>query len=255
MTRLEGGRAGAAVLALVVLTGCGANVKGEDVRADLDAAAAAETVECDVVGDRGDNTDGFDDREAEGAAKDALDGYIDDLTNWPRDGYRETLQSEDRVLYTWDTEKRTTLAVVVHDGETISGDGWYVEGWARCDWSEFPDEVTDALGVQIWTDGEGRRLPTTTIESSRGPEHCDWHTSTILTLGEDTYWRRPVPDLADFFETPYDEGLALPDDAVDTGYERDGQHLWLSPDRAVAYVGTPEAVERWPRPRERIACA
>lgn len=253
MTRPGVRRAALAVPALVVLTGCGANVEGADD--DLRAADAADAVECEVVGDRGNNTDGFDDREAEGSARDALDGYVDDLTDWPRDGYQATLQSEDRVLYTWDTAERTTLAVVVHDGETISGDGWYVEAWARCDWSEFPDEVTDALGVQIWADGEGRRLPTTTIESSRGPEHCDWQTSTILTLGEDTYWRRPVKDLADFFDIPYGEGLALPDNAVDTGYQRGGQRLWLSPDRAVAYVGTPVAVERWPRPRERIACA
>ena len=53
--------------------------------------------------------------------------------------------------------------------------------------------MTDALGIQVWHDASGNRVPVATIESRPGAEHCDWQDITFLTLhtanGEQQYLR------------------------------------------------------------------
>jgi hypothetical protein len=164
----------------------------------------------------------------------------------------------DRVLYDVEVEGVIKQAVILRDGpatEGAGGPGWYVESWAHCDYSELPRTFTDSIGLQIWTDSDGRPVPTTTIESWTGPEHCDWQSMTFLHLGKAEYVRAPLPELADFFAVPYEEHAVLPADAVDTGFERDGRHLWLSPDKQRAYVGTKGDVKVWPRTVEHLGCA
>ena len=169
-------------------------------------------------------------------------------------------QEQDRVLYVWAVEVGGAVkqAVIVHNGpatDGAGGPGWYVESWAHCDYSELPRSFTDALGLQIWTDSAGRPVPTTTIESWGGPEHCDWQSMTFLHLGRAVYVRNPQPDLADFFATPYEEHADLPAHAVDTGFERNGDRLWLATDRQRAFVGSPQGVEVWPRAVDPLGCA
>ncbi len=129
-----------------------------------------------------------------------------------------------------------------------------MESWAHCDFSELPPSFTDSIGLQIWTDAEGRAVPTTTIESWVGPEHCDWQSMTFLMLGEDTYVRHPLPELSDYVVMPFETRTELPADAVDTGFERDGDHLWLSSDGRRAFVGTTAEVEAWPRESRPLGC-
>ncbi len=43
-------------------------------------------------------------------------------------------------------------------------------------------------------------------------------------------------------------------DAVDTGFSRDGKHLWLSLDSEQAFVGTVDEVEAWPRDNRGLGC-
>lgn len=89
----------------------------------------------------------------------------------------------------------------------------------------------------MWTDPAGRRLPTTLISSSTGPEHCDGEDITFLHLSTgasreatQVYVRNPHPDLSGYVTEPYRAARPLPDDAVDTGYPRGDQHRWLSAD-------------------------
>ena len=174
-------------------------------------------------------------------------------------GLRVAKQEEHRVLYVLEVRGVVKQAVIVRNGpatEGAGGPGWYVESWARCDYSELPRWFTDSIGLQIWTDRPGRPLPTTTIESWTGPEHCGWQSMTFLHLGEAQYVRDPEPDLADFFAEPYVAHHQLPPTAVDTGFQRDGHHLWLSPDKQRAFVGrTPDDVEIWPRTIKPLGCA
>lgn len=55
--------------------------------------------------------------------------------------------------------------------------------------------------------------------------------------------------VGDYFAEPYRAAVELASDAVDTGHRRQGEQLWLSPDRMRAYVGAagPPTVELWPR--------
>lgn len=223
------------------------------------AGAAGDVVDCNDFG-----TGGFSDEElyAEGAtASTATKALEVARSEWAFGGVQEGLlvakEEDDRVLYVVEVDGVVKQAVIVRDGpatEGAGGPGWYVESWAVCDYSELPRSFTDSIGLQVWTDADGTPVPTTTIESWTGPEHCDWQSMTFLYLGKGQYVRDPQPDLADYFAEPYDEHAELPADAVDTGFERDGDHLWLSPDGQRAYVGTTGDVELWPRAVERLGC-
>ena len=46
----------------------------------------------------------------------------------------------------------------------------------------------------------------------------------------------------------YSDDAALPADAVDTGFRRNGAELWISNDANVAYLVTGDTVEAWPSP-------
>jgi hypothetical protein len=224
------------------------------------AGAAGDVVECAAWGDGG-TTDGQDYSEGATAAsaEEALEvaGSEGGFGGVQR-GLLVARQERDRVLYVLTVDGAVKQAVIVHDGpatDGAGGPGWYVESWAHCDYSELPRSFTDVLGLQIWTDADGRPLPTTTIESWEGPEHCDWQSMTFLHLGRAVYVRNPRPDLAGFFATPYEEDADLPAHAVDTGYERNGDRLWLSADRQRAFVGSEQGVETWPRAADPLGCA
>jgi hypothetical protein len=175
-----------------------------------------------------------------------------------QEGLHVAKNDEDRVLYVLEVGGVIKQAVIVRDGpatEGAGGAGWYVESWAHCDYSELPRSFTDSLGLQIWTDSSGRPVPTTTIESWTGPEHCAWQSMTFLHIKKAVFVRDPQPDLADFFAEPFDEHAELPVDRIDTGFERNGEHLWLSPDKQRAFVGAPGDVEVWPRTIRPLGCA
>jgi hypothetical protein len=119
----------------------------------------------------------------------------------------------------------------------------------------LPDEVTDGLGIQVWTDGAGGRVPTSAVQSAKGPEHCDWQSATFLNLGRRQFIGDPQGKIIAKFKVPFAATVVLPADATDTGYRLDGKSLWLAADGAAAYVGTPGAFERWPAPVEMVGCA
>lgn len=193
----------------------------------------------------------------------ALERELRQPTRGASSGLREARRETDRVLYVYEVGGRVRQAVIVHRGPAIGGDvGWHAESWARCDWAELPPALADALGIEVWTDRSGRRVPTSRLSSSRGPEHCDWQDMTFLSLhggdledGE-SYVEHPDADLyPDYFTVAYTALSRLPAGARDTGYERNGRHLWLAPDHSRAYVGTTHSVAVWPRVIQPLGCA
>ncbi len=224
------------------------------------AGAAGDVVQCDTFG-----AGGFSDEEeyGEGATADSAAQALEVARGeggfgGVQEGLLVAKEEDDRVLYVVEVGGEVKQAVIVRDGpatEGAGGPGWYVESWAHCDYSELPRSFAESIGLQLWTDGDGNPVPTTAIQSWIGPEHCDWESMTFLHLGKAEYVRNPQPDLRDFFAEPYREHAELPTDAVDTGYERDGDHLWLSRNQQRAYVGTQRDVEVWPRTVEHLGCA
>lgn len=177
--------------------------------------------------------------------------------------FREARAETDRVLYTYEVERRIKQAYIVHRGPAVDGrTGWYVESWARCDWAELPAELADRTGMQIWSDARGRRVPTSEVVSGSGPEHCGWQDMTFLNVqGGDledgqTYVARPATDYyPEYFRVPYVRGARLPSTARDTGYVLDGRRLWIAADRSRAYVGSEQSVEVWPATVQPLGCA
>lgn len=251
---------------LGVLGGCAEGGAADDPADDytgplyVDArhGAAGEVVQCESPISGGFNAEGEYDN---GAVADDPQGALETARHeagfdGARSGYRVAAEEPTRVLFVHGVDGAVKQALVVHDGETAFGEqGWYLESWARCDLSEFPDAVAEANGTQVWTDESGARVPTGTIKSYPGPEHCDWQDMTFLHLGKAVYVREPDRYLREFFAEPYDPRLPLPAHAVDTGYARGGEQLWLSPDQQRAYVGVRTEVDLWPRTVEPLLCA
>jgi hypothetical protein len=223
------------------------------------AGAAGDVVDCDTWGAGGFSAA---DVYAEGATANSPERALTVARSEALfGGMQEHLQvaktEQDRVLYVLEVQGVVKQAVIVRDGpatEGAGGPGWYVESWAHCDYAELPRSFTDSIGLQVWTDRSGQPAPTTTIESWTGPEHCDWQSMTFLYLAGAQYVRDPEPDLADFVAEPYQPHAILPPNAIDTGFERNGDHLWLSPDKQRALVGSQHDVELWPRTIQRLGC-
>jgi hypothetical protein len=187
--------------------------------------------------------------------------FVGDL---PHDGYRTEREDDHRVLLSYDIADRTKVAFVAFENvKDFDGDvGWGVEAWAACDPSEFPEGVTETLGIQVWEDAAGRRVPLSRIESFRGAEHCGWQDITFLHLGPESepvqYVRDRRGELAEFLRTTYDGSATLPPSATNTGFRRDGRELWLDAGHDAAYlVSLRDAtdIERWPASNEPILCA
>lgn len=272
-------RAAAPVAAFLLLAGCGdagptageplatiaydgpLHLSREEAR-HPGAGAAGDVVDCDTWGDGGFSEDEVygDGTTADSPGKALQVARSEWAFGGIQDGLALAREEPDRVLYVLEVGGAVKQAVILHDGpatEGAGGPGWYVESWAHCDYAELPRSFTDEIGLQVWTDESGAPVPTTKVQSWTGPAHCDWESMTFLYLGDDeevSYIREPQPELAEFFHAPYVARTRLPEDAADTGFEHDGRHLWLSPDRQRAYVGTRDAVEVWPRPLPPLGC-
>lgn len=271
-----------ALLPLVSLASCGTErPRGEEAATSYDgplhlaegegrhprAGAAGDVVDCDAWGTGGAfHGDVYSEGATSGSPAGAVEtAHGEGLAPMPRD-LVVAAESEDRVLYVAEVAGRPKAALIVHDGqgsEGAGGDGWYPESWAVCDIVELPADFVEELGYEIWTDADGRIVPTRRLEVLRGPEHCDWQDMTFLSLGRwddqaPTFVRDPDPEpyLREYLAEPYLPHVTLPAGAVDSGFRRGRDRLWLAPDRSRAYVGTaPDDVEMWPRMVQPLGCA
>ncbi|MFD8737375.1 hypothetical protein ACFV06_20980 [Streptomyces sp. NPDC059618] len=228
-----------------------------DGDAEQSAGAAGRALECDGAiraGDAGDAwSKGDGGSTPEGGLKAYFAIYQPEL---PDRGYRVERVEGDRVLFSYDVGGRTKVAVVVAKDQPRRP-GWGPETSASCDPSEFPASWTKAHGYEIWTDRDGRRVPTTVVSSSAGPEHCDWQSAHFLDLGRygRQYARDPRGVLpAGALTGAYEARVRMPADARDTGYRYGDRRLWLTPDRATAYVRTSDGVEAWPSTASPFGC-
>jgi hypothetical protein len=105
-------------------------------------------------------------------------------------------------------------------------------------------------GPPRWVDRTGKVPPASVLKQTRGLEHCDWESTTLLRYRRVWYVRDPDGVLpAGGTALSYDPRSDLPPDAVDTGYREGDRELWTSPSvgRDAVYIVTSEGVERWPR--------
>lgn len=191
----------------------------------------------------------------------ALNRFLDELIrSVPSTDYRPAAESRGRVLFTHDVDGVPKVAVIVANAAIVetgsaSTDGWVVETFASCDPAEFDPSTDDQLQQDVWTDADGNRVATSVVTSFQGPEHCGWQSVTFLSLEDQQYLRDPEHRLEEMTVTRFDRDAELPTDAVDTGYRRGSEELWLAAEAAVAYLVTAATVEAWPSTTDHVACA
>ncbi|WP_405915331.1 hypothetical protein [Streptomyces sp. NBC_00728] len=223
------------------------------------SGAAGRALECDGSIHAGDTGDGWSKRDGGSTPEEGLKAYFDIYQpEVPDYGYRTERRAGDRVLFSFDVEGRTKVAVVVAKDQPRRP-GWGLETSASCDPSELPASYTESKGYEIWEDREGRRVPTTKVSSAAGGEHCDWQSAHFLDLGSGRNSRQYVRDPRGLFgneslKAEYDGDVRMPAGARDTGYHYRDWHLWLTPDRSTAYVRTSDGVEAWPEARSGLGC-
>lgn len=232
----------------------------DDPDPSLRAGAAANFVECEYGVWQGGWTSDFgplgSGADPDGALDDMIEGEILGI---PDEGLRAAGRDQDRVLYTYEVAGSPKLSVVVADSTNVAldtEDRWAVETFASCDPAEFDPSTDDRFPINVWQDADGDRVPTSVISSARGPEHCGWESATFLVLDGVGYISDPEGVLGGGgFVAPFDGDAELPSDATDTGYRREGRRLWLSNDRAIAFIVTDDVVEAWPSSTEQFGCA
>jgi hypothetical protein len=134
----------------------------------------------------------------------------------------------------------------------------------------------DAVG--IWYDAEGEPLSRErplVMQVYRGSQHCGWQDLIFLLVSSPLGSEIPGAYLADertrtfvrlstsddlpieYFAATFDADADLPSNARDTGFHRDGWHLWVVDDRIdrAVWLVRDEIVERWPAMTEQVACA
>ncbi|WP_284436084.1 hypothetical protein [Streptomyces sp. TUS-ST3] len=221
----------------------------------LASGAAGRALECAGEMYNGNGPDGWSRDDGGNSPEEGLELYFDLFDPGdPRSGYRVERREADRVLYSYDVDGRTKVAVVVAKDQK-GRPGWGPETSASCDPSELPADWTDSHGYEIWTDRTGGRVPVTEVSSRAGDDHCGWQNVHFLDLGGRRYARDPEGLLAPgMLGAAYDGSVTLPANARDTGYRYQDQELWLTGDRGTAYLRTPDGVEAWPRLTEQVAC-
>lgn len=223
------------------------------------SGAAGRALECDGEISWGGGPDGWGKGDGGDSPEDGLRLYFEMFEPaGPRSGFRAEREESDRVLYSYDVDGRTKVAVVVARDQK-DRPGWGPETYASCDPAELPASVTDSGDEEIWTGPDGRRVPTTTLVSYAGAGHCDWQSAHFLGMGRGEDHRQYVRDpdgviAEELLTAPYDGDVSLPADARDTGYRYHDWHLWLTEDRRTAYVRTSDGVEAWPLAKETVAC-
>jgi hypothetical protein len=197
-------------------------------------------------------------------ARAAVDDWIEQEGGLlPPVDVEETARHGREVLFTWREGASRLGSFVVHEGmDGTDGDrGWGVASYAVCDPADWPPELSDEAGFEVWANADGDRVPTSLIHSTPGPEHCGWEAMTFLFLGADgqegEFYGTPDPELQELLATTYAAHAPLPAAARDTGYQRDGRELWVARDGTAAYLVTADGdAERWPAPaKQPIRCA
>jgi len=207
------------------------------------AGAAAAFVECTYPLGNGGWSSDFGPPPSGSSPDGGLQAFVDEgLFGLPPDGYVPSGRDGDRVLFTYSVAEVPKVAVIIAD----EADGWRAETFATCDPAEYDPSRDGPVGV--WTDAEGHRVPTSTIMSLQGAEHCGWESVTYLLFEDRQYIGDPEGAMDVPFAAPFSADTQLPSDALDTGYERDGAHLFMSSDTAVAYLVFDDHVEAWPTP-------
>lgn len=145
------------------------------------------------------------------------------------------------------------LAAGTDGNDCVAEPGSVIDVSSEPDWRQYAD-------YREWTDADGCPVRIDIVAERPGPDHCGWEDADVLIVGDplgepytspsDTlhFVRDPngvfgVPQLSEGFEPDAD----LPDNAVDSGFRRDGVSLWHVPgDQSQVWLVSDTSIEKWP---------
>lgn len=194
--------------------------------------------------------------KVQGDARDSVESWLEEEGALVPDiSIDEAGRQGQSVLFTWSEDGDRLGAFVVHDGmDDVEGNhGWGVASYAFCDPSFWPEAVATGAGYQIWTDGSGAPVLTGLVYSMAGSPDCGGEQMTFLYLGRDVFYGHPDEGFRQYATVPYAEHVAVPADARDTGYQREGREFRVT-DQAAYLVGADGDAERWPAPNQQLGC-
>ncbi len=176
-------------------------------------------------------------------------------------GFRLMEQTSEWAVFTFTNDGRVVAAA----GTGRTSNGWVMKWGGNCAPEDLPIDLAETLAYHMWRDAKNQAVSPDAVSSSPGPEHCAWESATFLYVRHPDgqapatqYVRDPDGVLGNVGVEQFDANASLPASAVDTGWHRGNQELWLTPSQDAAYlVNTydPSDVERWPRPETQIGCA
>jgi hypothetical protein len=200
----------------------------------------------------------FDERVSPESPEAAMDAFVATsmYTGLPATGSQQADLEPHWARYMHRSDGKIKAVVVVGDaGEYLDPGTWSVVGLRACDASEFvPGSGFTGATIAVWLDGEGNRVPTTSIHETAGPEHCRWEATTWLRLDGSRYIRDPDGVLEWATMEPFDPDVDLPGDAISTRYHEGGSTIWLDSDHDAIYVVLSDRVDRWPRAIGELGC-
>jgi hypothetical protein len=250
----------APLLLAVVLAGCGSPQPSEATpSATPPERAAIDLLECDAApDDLGGEGEGIAIEGGGPTPEAALLAFLDDTPfTIPREGYALIARSGDRFAFGYLNGDEVKVVVVVSPrfGEMMRA-AFTPDELRACPLAEFGAEATFGEGTRVWVNEDSGAI----LTDIEGPRHCDWQSARMLHVETDDGVKQYVRDPegviggAQFLAT-YADDVALPDDATDSGYRSpEGFELWFTAADEAAYVVTPDAVERWPRPADPVGC-
>jgi hypothetical protein len=213
-----------------------------------------EVLDCD--GPPSSTGDGLSPGEEGGGSDDPVESAVAvvEVFGAPRAGYELAALFEHQALVVYRNGGRVKVAVVLRDDLRPFFPAWDVTELRMCHLEEWGPDVELGPERDVWAHADG------SIRSSRaGPGHCGWESIRVLRFQRDPrveYIRDPLHLFAQAVPVPYAEGFALPPDALDTGYRRERDELWVAPDgHAVFVLRDDGVVERWPRLDHEVLCA
>ncbi|MET9476161.1 hypothetical protein [Streptomyces sp. NPDC002922] len=242
------------------------NAEGDTPQArKTKAGAAGRALECDGDIYSGGGSEPWSKRDGGATPEEGLKLHFEiEQPDLPQYGYRVERKEADRVLYSFDVDRRTKIAIIVAK-DRKGRPGWGPETTAMCDPAELPSSYTDKQPYRVWTDKDGRRVPVSEVSSSAGSTHCDWQKADFLEWGAGSggegsadrkvYARDPEGVLSSgMLTSTYDGDVTMPAGARSTGYHLDDWELWLTDDMSRVYVRTSDGVEAWPAMKQHMGC-
>lgn len=259
----------AAALVLALTAGCASSSSVATKQAPVrdSPRAAREALQCEhplYAGGTGSYDDGLSEVQSSYAA--AAKQFMNPETSdglLPRSGYHVERTTRTSVLLMFDVAGKTKAALVIRDGirDYQHNTGWGVATWAVCDPAEYPAQTTHDLGIGVWQDQHGRRVPIARVQAFPGQDFCEFDGTEFFQTGGRsrplTYVRDPRHQLTKYLRVPFDASATLPGRAIDTGLHRDGRELWFGSDDGAAYLVSQHRasdVERWSAFKRSFAC-